>query len=109
MPESRIYVLAGRFLERTLPRAEWTHEAHLRVGLLHLLRYPPGESLDRLRVGIREYNEAVGVRNTDSSGYHETITRFYVERIAVFLEGADRSRTEDDLAEQLVREIGDRE
>lgn len=108
-PESRLDVLAQRFLDRSLPRTEWTHKAHLRVGLWHLLRHTPEESLDRLRTGIREFDEAVGVRNTATGGYHETITRFYVMRIAQFLDGADRSRTGDELAEHLIQEIGDRE
>lgn len=109
MPESRLDALARRFLDRSLPRTEWTHEAHLRVGLWHLLRYTPEESLDRLRTGIREYNEAVGVRNTATGGYHETVTRYYVMRIAQYLDGADRSLTDDALADLLVGETGDRE
>ncbi|MBX7106254.1 MAG: hypothetical protein K1X57_19410 [Gemmataceae bacterium] len=109
MPDSRLDTLTRRFLDRTLPRKEWTHEAHLRVGLWHLLRYTPEESLDRLRTGIREYNIAVGVQNTATAGYHETITRYYVMRIARFLDGADRSLTDDELSENLIQEIGDRE
>ena len=68
-----------------MPKAEWTHEAHLRVGLWHLLRYPEGEALRRLRDGIRRYNTACGVAKTEASGYHETITRFCVRVIGRFL------------------------
>lgn len=75
-----------KFLSRTLPKQEWTHEAHLRVGLWHLLRYSPPESMARLRQSIKKYNIACGVENTDSQGYHETITRFYVLLIARFVE-----------------------
>jgi hypothetical protein len=32
--------LAGEFIARTLPKNQWTHEAHLRVGLRHSLPYP---------------------------------------------------------------------
>ena len=53
--------LAREFCDCTLPYAEWTHAAHLRVGLWHLLHYSPSESLNRLRSGIREYNAACGV------------------------------------------------
>jgi hypothetical protein len=91
-----------------LPKADWTHPAHLRVGLWHLLRFPPAEALDRLRAGIRRYNVACGVANTAASGYHETITRFYVWAIARFLAATDRTRPVDELAEELVRQCGDR-
>jgi hypothetical protein len=75
-----------RFLSCTLPKQEWTHEAHLRVGLWHLLYHSPSESMARLRKSIKKYNIACGVENTDSQGYHETITRFYVLLIARFVE-----------------------
>lgn len=54
---SRVDALAAAFCSRTLPKAEWTHHAHLRVGLWHVLRYSPEEALDRLRAGIRTLNE----------------------------------------------------
>jgi len=97
------------FLALTLPKPEWTHHAHLRVGLWHLLHYPPGEALTRLRDGIRAYNEVTGVANTPSSGYHESITRFYVWQIGRFLNGTDRSRPVDELAEELIRGFGNRD
>src|SRR5262245_36895532 len=55
----------------TLPKAAWTHAAHVRLAWLYLGRLPPGVALDRLRHGIRRYNAAVG---TPPDAYHETIT-----------------------------------
>jgi hypothetical protein len=107
--ESQTDRLVRAFLDRSLPKPEWTHEAHLRVGLWHLLQYPPQEALDRLRDGIQQYNVACGVANTDSSGYHESITRFYVWVIDRFLVATDRSRPTDELADALVRECSDKE
>ena len=37
--------LVEKFRSRTLPKQEWTHEAHLKVGIWHLLHYSPDESL----------------------------------------------------------------
>ena len=74
--------LVGRFLDRTLPKAEWTHQAHLAVGAWHVDRYGPDEALARLRAGIRALNDSHGTINSSSSGYHETITRAYVRVIA---------------------------
>jgi hypothetical protein len=106
--EPQVDRLARAFCDCTLPKAEWTHHAHLRVGLWHLLRYPPGEALERLRDGIRRYNVACGVANTGTSGYHESITRFYVWVIARFLDAAGRTRPADELAEELVWQCGDK-
>jgi hypothetical protein len=97
----------ARFLAGTLPREEWTHAAHLSVGLWHVHRYGPEEALARLRVGIRALNDRHGTPNTETSGYHETITAAYVRLIDQFLStgvgrtGAD-SRLPDLLSGPLV-------
>ncbi len=101
--------LARAFLSRTLPRAEWTHEAHLRVGLWHVLRYGSEAALEQLRRGIQEYNLASGVVNTDTGGYHETITRCYVLVISGFLRDRDRGTPIDDLARTCVERYGARD
>ena len=101
--------LVARFLDLSLPKAEWTHEAHLRVGLWHVLHFPPEVALGWLRDGITRLNEAHGTPNTDRGGYHETITRFYVAIIARFVAECDRSRLLDDLAEALIAERGHRD
>jgi hypothetical protein len=80
--------LAGRFVACTLPKAEWTHAAHLRVGAWHVARFGPEEALARLRTGIRALNDSHGTVNSATSGYHETITRAYVALLAEALESA---------------------
>jgi hypothetical protein len=81
--------LVARFQSRTLPKSEWTHEAHLAVGTWHVHRLGPDEALLRLRSGIRLLNDSHGTPNTDSSGYHETITRAYVILLAAFIAERD--------------------
>ena len=75
----------------TLPKLRWTHQAHLLVGLWYLSAHTPGEALKLVRERIRAYNLAVGTANTDHSGYHETLTRLYLDGIAAHLarHGAD--------------------
>lgn len=97
------------FITRTLPKSQWTHFAHLHVGLWHALEYPDGRALDLLRERIRAYNEATGVANTDHSGYHETITRFYLHVIRAFVRSVDGSRPFSELAQELVDRHGDRD
>jgi hypothetical protein len=98
--------IAREFIARTLPKGEWTHEAHLRVGLWHALHHP--QALDLLRERIRAYNVSTGVPNTPSAGYHETITRFYLRVIRGFLGSTDSDRPIDELAGELIARFGDR-
>ncbi len=60
-------------LERSLPKAEWTHAAHF-AAAFWLLAHPQRDALREMPGLIRAYNEATGVRNTDTEGYHETVT-----------------------------------
>jgi hypothetical protein len=100
--------IARDFLARTLPKSEWTHEAHLRVGLWHALHHQEADVLNLLRERIRAYNVSTGVANTPNSGYHETVTRFYVRIIHHYLGSADCERPIDDLARELIARFGDR-
>ena len=93
----------------TLPKPEWTHHAHLRAGLWHVVTFGEDQALVLLRERITRYNTSVGTANTDTSGYHETLTRFYVGLIAGFVRGRDCSVPLDDLAAALIAEHGDRE
>jgi hypothetical protein len=76
--------LARRFNACNVPRPEWTHAAHLAVGLWHVSRYGRRDALVRLRAGITRLNESNGVVNSPTSGYHETVTRAYVDLLADF-------------------------
>ena len=77
--------LAARFQSCTIPKEEWTHSAHLVVGLWHVHRYGADEALMRLRSGIRRLNESHGGVNSATDGYHETITVAYVTLLTQYL------------------------
>ena len=89
-------------LSRTLPREEWTHEAHLAATTYLALRHPEIDLDTELRGIISSYNESVGGKNTDTEGYHDTITRAYLHGIRLFLEEADRSRPIHELVNELL-------
>src|SRR5205085_11750023 len=74
----------------------------------HLLRHSPEESLELLRIRIRALNESHGVANNETGGYHESITRFYVWQIGVWLDACDRTRPVDELADELIHRYGDK-
>src|SRR5437868_5597328 len=77
--------LQARFATQEIPAAEWTHRAHLLMGAWHVFHLGPEAALERLRTGIRRLNQAHGTPETPTRGYHETITRAYVELLALFL------------------------
>lgn len=61
-----------------LPKSEWTHEAHLKAGLSLVLRLGASGALATLRESIPRYNDSTNTPNTDVSGYHDTLTVYYV-------------------------------
>ena len=92
--DAEIEHIGEGLVARTLPRAEWTHEAHLAATTYLLLRRPDIDLDKALPDIIRCYNESVGGVNSDHEGYHETITR-------VFLHGVRHFRSETDAGEPL--------
>jgi len=61
-----------------LPKSEWTHEAHVQAGLSLVLRMGASQALTVLREAIPRYNVSTKTPNTDSGGYHDTLTVYYV-------------------------------
>jgi hypothetical protein len=74
-----------QFEARSLPKPRWTHHAHLVVGLWYLTHHSADDALCIVRQRICACNEAVGTANTDSSGYHETLTRLFLHSIAAHM------------------------
>jgi hypothetical protein len=71
--DAEIEATARAFMDRTLPKSAWTHAAHFAVALW-LLEHRGTHAMRELPGLIRAYNEATGVANSDTGGYHETIT-----------------------------------
>ena len=89
-------------IARTLPRAEWTHEAHLATTSYLLLKRRDIDLDTELPNLIRRYNESVGGVNSDSEGYHETITRVFLHGARLFLGKADATEPLHELVNQLL-------
>jgi len=73
-----IAAFVSAFEAGTLPKERWTHAAHILSGAWYVHSLGPDAALAEMRRRIRAYNEAVGTQNTDTSGYHETITVFWI-------------------------------
>jgi hypothetical protein len=100
--DAEIERIGEGLLARSLPRADWTHEAHLAATTFLLLRRPDVDVDERLPDIIRSYNESAGGVNSDTEGYHETITRVFVRGVRLFLAEADANEPLHDLVNQLL-------
>jgi hypothetical protein len=83
--DEEIATIGNGLLDRTLPKTLWTHAAHF-AATLWLLECRLDVDISREMPGfIRGYNEAIGGANTDTSGYHETITQASIRAARAFL------------------------
>lgn len=103
--ESELEALLAAFEEARIPRHAWTHREHLVVAALFLLKQ---RGLDEIRAGIQRLNEANGVPQTPTGGYHETITVVWTKLIAAHL--ADRStESEVETINGILETFGDKD
>jgi hypothetical protein len=100
---SALASLVRDFESCALRRELWTHAAHLKVALWYLLRHEWDEAVALTRRGILRYNEASGISNTPASGYHETLTLFWLHTVRRFLDARrDDASDVDKLADELA-------
>lgn len=71
-----------RFIHGRLPANEWTHEAHLITCWVALQERTAAQALPFLRTSIQTHNCGIGTPNTETEGYHETLTVYYVTAVA---------------------------
>ena len=74
--------IARGIADLTLPKVEWTHAAHF-AAALWMLR---AGTIEDLPETIRRYNTATGTANTDTTGYHETITQASIRGAAAMFD-----------------------
>ncbi len=76
--DNEIVDLIERFESKSLPKTEWTHEAHLVVAIWYSKKYSMTKAMDLVRNFISQHNQSVGTPNSDTEGYHESITQFWL-------------------------------
>jgi hypothetical protein len=103
--DAEIERIALGVIDRTLPKPEWTHAAHF-AAALWVLRRPDMNAERDLPKLIRAYNLATGVANTDSSGYHETITLASLRAARTWLEKMPEKPLHEVLNELLASRHG---
>ena len=100
--DAEIVRIGEGLLARTLPRPDWTHEAHLAATTYLLVRHTDIDLDAELPGIIRGYNASVGGINSDSEGYHDTITRVFLHGVRLFLAEADPKEPLHELVNQLL-------
>ncbi|HRD46097.1 MAG TPA: hypothetical protein PLF78_06395 [Caulobacter sp.] len=73
--DADLAAIADGVIARTLPKPAWTHAAHFAAAVWIVLRRPDLDPERDMPGLIRAYNEATETPNTDTGGYHETITQ----------------------------------
>ena len=105
--DEEVEFIAAGLLTRTLPKSAWTHAAHF-AATLWLLKYHREFDLSRdMPATIRAYNEAAGGRNTDTEGYHETITQASIAAAREFLNARAEEPVFETCNALMASDLGD--
>ena len=74
------------FEQARIPFSDWTHAAHITMACCYIRKLPKADLLSTVRRNIKNYNVRGGGKNTDTSGYHETLTVLWLWVLADYLE-----------------------
>jgi hypothetical protein len=94
--DAEIEYIGSGLLDRSLPKRRWTHAGHF-AAAFWLLRHRDFDAFRDMPALIRAYNEATGVANTDTGGYHETITLASLRAARAWLDAHGGSSLHDAL------------
>jgi hypothetical protein len=89
-------IFLQQFENQTLPFAQWTHRAHVKVAYLYLTRLDFDTAAQKVCDGIRAYNAANNVPESPTSGYHHTTTMAWLHIIATTIAEWGPAATSDE-------------
>ncbi|HST10984.1 MAG TPA: hypothetical protein VLL05_11455 [Terriglobales bacterium] len=78
--QSEIREVVEKFERCEFALADFTHARHLTVACWYLCTLPRPEALERMRSGLQRF-----IAHHQKQGYHETITRFWIELLCSYL------------------------
>ena len=90
-------------------RAEWTHGAHVAVCAYYAFDRDPEATFAIVKAGILDFARACGIVHTATSGYHETLTRFWTLVIAARVSASGAASRWDAVRAALDRFGDDRD
>ena len=100
--------LIERFEDGSLRCSEWNHNVHLTIAIWYLAHFDEPQAAERVIDGIRRFNRVHDVQTTTRSGYHETLTLFWLGVARRFLQRARRDEPTLDLINAFIALYGDR-
>ena len=98
-----IHALVESFEACSFHPSEFRHYQHLVVALWYVRNLTAEEALSRMTGGIRRLAEAYG-----KTGYHETITVFWLRLVSDFSSQADDKSTLSSIANELIERYNDK-
>ena len=99
--EAEISELVRAFETCEIHPAEFKHYQHLAVALWYLKHHPYEAASEKMRGGIQRLAAAYG-----KSGYHETITVFWLKVVHAFLANEKAQEPLFELANRLTNKCG---
>ncbi|WP_256678125.1 hypothetical protein [Fischerella major] len=105
---TQIENLITAFKNCTLPCCKWNHTAHLTVALYYLIHYGEKQASNHLRQAIQNYNAAIGIQTSKNSGYHETLTRFWIHMVRHYLSVNQKQASLLQLTNGLIDSYGNK-
>ena len=95
--DEEIADLVRRFESCEIHPADFRHHQHLTVALWYVRQFPYDTASEKIRTGIQRLAAAYG-----KTGYHETITLFWLVMVREFAALADSEDAICDLASRMI-------
>ena len=95
--DDEIRSLVSEFEACSFQPSEFRHQQHLAVVLWYVATLPYNEAADQMKCGIQRLAASFG-----KTGYHETITEFWLRMVRWFLPEGERAESIAGLANQLI-------
>lgn len=83
--EAALEQFMDEWVNGRLPRSRWNHAAHITVIAYYVLAHDADRAFELMKAGIRHYNTCIGIDNSASDGYHETLTMFWTNVVGDFV------------------------
>ena len=100
--DAEIEALLARFETCELAPDDVSHRAHVAMSAWCFLKLDEAEATARIYDGLQRY-----VKRHNLNVYHETITWFWIKRIAKAVATADRTRPAFAVVNELMNRLGD--
>jgi predicted ATPase len=101
--DDEIRSLVNEFEACSFHPAEFRHHQHLAVVLWYVANLPFAEARKRMKSGIQRLAARYG-----KTGYHETITEFWLRMVRGFLLEDERAQSLAMVANQLIEKYADK-